>query len=102
MKIGIVSPEFPPEKGGIQTYACEYARELARRVTGDGVYAAHPKGDCAARRSASNPCCNCGAASIWIAGRRFDIWHAMNASFRGRAETAPVFRDGSRQRLLAP
>src|SRR5678816_4639886 len=31
MRIGIVSPEFPPEKGGIQTYAIEYARELARR-----------------------------------------------------------------------
>ena len=31
MRIGIVSPEFPPEKGGIQTYAFEFTQELARR-----------------------------------------------------------------------
>ena len=34
MKIGIVSPEFPPEKGGIQTYAFEFTQELARREHG--------------------------------------------------------------------
>ena len=31
MKIGLVSAEFPPERGGVQTYAWEYGHELARR-----------------------------------------------------------------------
>ena len=31
MHIGIVAPEFPPEIGGMQTYAVEFARELVRR-----------------------------------------------------------------------
>ena len=31
MRIGIVAWEFPPEIGGMQTYAYEFTRELARR-----------------------------------------------------------------------
>lgn len=31
MHIAVVAPEFPPEIGGMQTYAVEFARELARR-----------------------------------------------------------------------
>ncbi len=31
MHIAIVAPEFPPEFGGMQTYAVEFARELAAR-----------------------------------------------------------------------
>ena len=31
MQIAIVTPEFPPEIGGMQTYAVEFARELVTR-----------------------------------------------------------------------
>jgi glycosyltransferase involved in cell wall biosynthesis len=31
MKIAIVSPEFPPDIGGVETYAFEFCRELARQ-----------------------------------------------------------------------
>ena len=31
MRIAIVSPEFPPDIGGIETYAWEFTRELATR-----------------------------------------------------------------------
>ena len=31
MRIAIVSPEFPPDIGGVETYAFEYVKELASR-----------------------------------------------------------------------
>ena len=31
MRIGVVAPEFPPGIGGIETYAYEFSKELARR-----------------------------------------------------------------------
>lgn len=31
MRIGVVSPEFPPAMGGVETYAWEYCQELVRR-----------------------------------------------------------------------
>jgi phosphatidyl-myo-inositol dimannoside synthase len=31
MRIGVVSPEFPPALGGVETYAWEFCRELVRR-----------------------------------------------------------------------
>ncbi len=31
MRINVVSPEFPPDVGGVETYAYEFALELARR-----------------------------------------------------------------------
>jgi len=84
MKIGIVSPEFPPERGGIQTYAWEYARELALRGHEVAVFTQpHPQGEMT----------NAGfqIAPVLRLRRRFDrrvfardsadVWHAMNAAY---------------------
>ena len=83
MKIGIVSPEFPPEKGGIQTYSYEFAQELARRGNNVTVFTCpHPAGELAPadfriapllqlRRRLDRRILEIGAC---------DVWHAMNAS----------------------
>ncbi|MEO7317575.1 MAG: glycosyltransferase family 4 protein [Chthoniobacteraceae bacterium] len=83
MKVGIVSPEFPPEKGGIQTYAFEFTRELARRGHEVTVFTtAHSRGELASMPFRVEP--------VLKLRRRFDreilrsdveIWHAMNASY---------------------
>ena len=46
MRVAIVSPEFPPDIGGVETYAWEYARELARRNHEVTVFTVrHPEGE---------------------------------------------------------
>jgi phosphatidylinositol alpha-1,6-mannosyltransferase len=94
MKIGIVSPEFPPEKGGIQTYAFEYARELARRGHEVTVFTQpHSEGEFRDDSFRIEPVLR-GRRRLdhGIAARSMEIWHAMNASYSWFAlETAPVF-----------
>ena len=94
MKIGIVSPEFPPEKGGIQTYAFEFTQELARRGHEVTVFTTpHAGGEVAGASFRIEP--------VLKLRRRFDreilrhdldVWHAMNASYAWLAlEAARVF-----------
>ena len=94
MKIGIVSPEFPPEKGGIQTYAFEFTQELSRRGHDVTVFTT-PHPDC---KLVATPF---RVESVLKLRRRFDreilrremdVWHAMNASYSWLAlENARVF-----------
>ena len=94
MKIGIVSPEFPPEKGGIQTYAFEYAQELARRGHDVTVLtASHRDGELASAPFRIEPVLKLRRRlDRDIARRKMDIWHVMNASYSWLAlETSPVF-----------
>lgn len=84
MRIAIVSPEFPPEFGGMQTYAAEFAAELVQRghdvtvftrrrqepqarlpdVKVEGVLVGHAGPDLAQLRR-----------------HRADAWHVMNAAY---------------------
>lgn len=84
MRIAIVSPEFPPEFGGMQTYAAEFAAELVRRghqvtvftrrrqvpqarlpgVQVEGILVGHAGPDLAQLRQ-----------------HRADAWHVMNAAY---------------------
>lgn len=46
MKVAIVSPEFPPDIGGVETYAFEFCRELVRRGHAVTVFTLrHPGGE---------------------------------------------------------
>ena len=48
MHIAIVSPEFPPDIGGVETYAREFVTELARRGHDVTVFTVrHPQGEVA-------------------------------------------------------
>lgn len=94
MRIGIVSPEFPPEKGGIQTYAIEYARELARRGHDVTVFTRpHVEGELAGEAFRIEPVLQLRRRlDRELARQPIDVWHAMNASYSWLArETAPVF-----------
>lgn len=94
LRIGIVSPEFPPDIGGIETYAFEFVRELLKRGHEIHVFTLrHAQGE------VSIP-----GVKIWpvLRSRRFldspalrehhlDVWHVMNAAYAWLAlEVGPV------------
>ena len=83
MKIGIVSPEFPPEKGGIQTYAFEYAQELSRRGHEVTVFTTpHPAGELQTTAFRIEPVLRLRRRfDREILHQKMDVWHAMNASY---------------------
>ena len=94
MRIGIVSPEFPPEKGGIQTYAVEYARELARRGHDVTVFTqSHAEGELEGEAFRIEPVLRLRRRlDRELVRQPMDVWHAMNASYSWLAlETVPVF-----------
>ena len=94
MKVGIVSPEFPPEKGGIQTYAFEFAQELARRGQDVTVFTTpHPAGELASVPFRIEPVLKLRRRSDREIFRHdIDLWHAMNASYSWLAlERSRVF-----------
>ncbi len=89
MKVGIVAPEFPPELGGMQTYAYEFSRELARRGHQVTVFTrAHNEGEI------SEPGFRVVAGlrrrrrfdRLLFNKHRMDMWHVMNASYAWMAE----------------
>ena len=94
MHVGVIAPEFPPEVGGIQTYAYEFVRELARRGHRVTVFTRpHAEGE------ASLP----GVKVVPALKRRrtldrrilqdrdIEVWHVMNAAYAWVAlEAAPV------------
>lgn len=84
MRIAIVSPEFPPEFGGIQTYAAEFARELASRGYQVTVFTR--------RRDEPQACFpgvtvkgvlrgHIGSDLSTLQGHEADAWHVMNAAY---------------------
>ena len=92
MKIGIVSPEFPPEKGGIQTYGFEFAQELARRGHEVTVFTCpHAEGELEATGLRIEPLLQLRRRldrRILHLGP-FDVWHAMNAAYSWLALEVP-------------
>lgn len=84
MKIAIVSPEFPPDLGGIETYAWEYTRELARRGHRVTLFTRpHAKGKIAIKGVELRPVLR---QHVALDERAFascdaDVWHAMNAGY---------------------
>lgn len=106
MRVGVVAPEFPPEIGGIQTYAYEFVRELARRGFRVTVYTLRqPDGQ------ATVP----GVTVLPVLRRRrtldrrilaydsADVWHVMNAAYSWLAlETAPVLASVHGNDFLKP
>jgi glycosyltransferase involved in cell wall biosynthesis len=84
MHIALVAPEFPPEIGGMQTYAVEFARELVNR--------GHRVTVLTRRRSEPQPRLPGMEVQGVLTGRyradlarmrqvQADSWHAMNAAY---------------------
>lgn len=96
MKIGLVAPEFPPEIGGVQTYAWSVASGLARLGHDVTVFAK--------QGTANNQRANFSIEPVLQLRRRLDrkelrkhcpdVWHCMSATYAWLAldiDTEPVF-----------
>jgi phosphatidyl-myo-inositol dimannoside synthase len=106
MRIGIVSPEFPPDVGGIQTYAFEYAQEVARRGHEVTVFTTpHPQGELSWSGFKIEPVLRLRRRldRAVIHRHRMDVWHCLNAAYAWiAAEVAPVFVTVHGNDFLAP
>ena len=95
MKIAIVSPEFLPERGGIQTYSYEFARELGCRGHDVTVFTrAHAEGEMQGTPFHIEPVLQLRRRLDRgiLRNQSFDVWHAMNAAYAWLAlETPRVF-----------
>lgn len=94
MHVGVIAPEFPPEFGGIQTYAYEFVRELARRGFRVTVFTRpHPDGEISLAGVRVVPALKLRRAldRHILLDATIDVWHVMNASYAWVAlEAAPV------------
>lgn len=92
MRIGVVSPEFPPALGGVETYAWEFCRELLRRGHEVTVFTSPQKG---------GPAELAGGRVLPVLRRRrrhdlktlrdqqIDAWHVMNTGYAWLALERP-------------
>ena len=84
MHIALVSPEFPPEMGGIQTYAVEFAKELVARGHRLTVFTRRRGGAQAQLEGMDVRGVLVGRAAPDLAHFRSlqaDAWHVMNAAY---------------------
>ena len=93
MRIAIVSPEFPPDIGGVETYAYEFVKELASRGHDVIVFTVrHAAGEVQLPGVRIEPrlklCRSADRATF--AGFDADVWHALNAAYAWIASEAPT------------
>lgn len=84
MKIAIVSPEFPPDIGGVETYAFEFSRELVRQGHDVVVFTRrHAEGEINVPGLEVIPGLSHAQDldSQLFATRQADVWHALNAGY---------------------
>lgn len=92
MRVAIVSPEFPPDIGGVETYAREFVKELAGRGIEVTVFTVrHPKGEIEMPGVRIEPVLRlCRAADrATFASFDADVWHALNAAYAWIASERP-------------
>lgn len=92
MHVGIVSPEFPPDVGGVETYAVEYVKELARRGHDVTVFTVrHAAGEQSLAGVRIEPVLRlCRSADSRTLGSwKPDIWHPLNAAYAWISEEHP-------------
>lgn len=84
MKIAVVSPEFPPDIGGVETYAYEFCRELVRQGHAVTVFTVrHSAGEISLPGMAVVP----GLSFAQDVDERLfdthqaDVWHVLNAGY---------------------
>lgn len=84
MRIGIIAPEFPPDIGGMQTYAYELATEIARRGHDVVVFTiAHTQGELQLDSIKIVPTLKLRRRydkSI-LKEYKMDIWHCMSSNY---------------------
>ena len=94
MNVGVISPEFPPEIGGVETYAYEFARELAHQGHRVTVFTRqHLEGETALPGVHVVPSLKLRQSidRALLRDTSFDVWHVMNAAYAWVAlEASPV------------
>jgi len=94
MRIGIIAPEFPPDIGGVETYAYEFTRELSRRGHDVTVFTQrHDEGEVTLPGVRVLPALRLRRRLDRHILREYDmdVWHVMNAAYAWLAiETTPV------------
>jgi len=94
MRIGIVAPEFPPDIGGVETYAHEFSAELARRGHEVIVFTCpHQKGEISGEGFKVLPVLRVQYAADRELPQKhpMDVWHVMNAAYAWMAlEARPL------------
>jgi glycosyltransferase involved in cell wall biosynthesis len=84
MHLALVSPEFPPEIGGIQTYAFEFSKELVARGHRVTVFTRRRTGlqaQLAGMEVRSVLVGRAAADLVQFRALRADAWHVMNAAY---------------------
>ena len=92
MRIAIVTPEFAPDIGGVETYAVEFVKELARRGHQVTVFTIrHAAGEANLPGVRIEPLLKlCRAADRKVlASFHADAWHALNAAYAWITEDQP-------------
>ena len=92
MHVAIVSPEFPPDIGGVETYAVEFVKELARRRCEVTVFTVrHAQGEIRLPGVRVEPVLKlCRAIDReTLAEFGADVWHALNAAYAWIAAERP-------------
>ena len=84
MRVAIVSPEFPPDIGGVETYGLEFVKELARRGHQVTVFTVrHPQGEVDLPGVRIEPVLKLSRSAdrVTFAAHSADAWHALNAAY---------------------
>jgi len=92
VRVAIVSPEFPPDIGGIETYSFEFVKELARRGHEVTVFTVrHAPGEIDLPGIRVEPVLKlCYAIDRdRLSGCKVDVWHALNAAYAWVAAELP-------------
>src|ERR1700682_3880476 len=93
MRIAIVSPEFPPDIGGVETFAFEYVHELASRGHEVTVFTVrHARGGADLAGGGTDAVLRLCRAIDRETFARFDadVWHALNAAYAWIANERPI------------
>jgi phosphatidylinositol alpha-1,6-mannosyltransferase len=92
VRVAIVSPEFPPNIGGVETYAGEYVSELARRGHEITVFTVpHARGEESIPGVIVRPVLRLcrGADRRTLSAYEADTWHVLNAAYSWLAFERP-------------
>lgn len=106
LRIGLITSEFPPDMGGVETYAWQLAKELGRRpglqVT---VYAPHKSAAVTPPpKVIIKPMLQSCAGLDWprLKDEPIDVWHALSACHAWIAEKKPAVVSVHGNDFLAP
>jgi phosphatidylinositol alpha-1,6-mannosyltransferase len=92
VRVVIVSPEFLPDIGGVETYALEFVKELASRGYQVTVFTVrHPQGEEDLPAVCIEPVlklCRAGDRETLVS-HSADVWHALNAAYAWVAQERP-------------